>query len=282
MAALLLEIKEGDEIIMPAFTFVSTANAFVLRGAKIVFADSRSDFPGIDESSIENLINTHTKAIVVVHYAGIATNMDLIMSLAGKYGLYVIEDAAQAIESYYTGSDGIKKPLGSIGHLAAFSFHETKNIICGEGGMLVINDTQFINRAEIIWEKGTNRNAFFRGEIDKYNWVDIGSSFLLSDLLASFLWAQIENISDIQLRRISIWQKYYQQLSQWASLNNITLPFIPDYASNNGHMFYLVCNSNHERNLIIDCLKLIKYWQLSIIKIWHRVHLCAIRVIIKI
>ena len=180
MSAILINIKEGDEVIMPSYTFVSTANAFVLRGAKIIFVDSRKDHPGMDEEAIESLITDRTKAIVPVHYAGVACNMDKIMDLAHKYNLFVIEDAAQGIDSFYTGKDGIKRPLGSIGHLAAFSFHETKNIISGEGGMLVVNDQQFSERAEIIWEKGTNRSAFFRGSIDKYGWVDVGSSFLPS------------------------------------------------------------------------------------------------------
>ena len=182
MAAILINLKEGDEVIMPSYTFVSTSNAFVLRGAKIVFADSYSDNPNIDADAIEALITPKTKAIVPVHYAGIACDMDKIMELATKYNLFVVEDAAQAIDSFYTGKDGIKKALGSIGHLAAFSFHETKNIIAGEGGMLAINDAQFTDRAEIIWEKGTNRSAFFRGTVDKYGWVDIGSSFLPSEI----------------------------------------------------------------------------------------------------
>ena len=181
MCAILLNIKEGDEVIMPSYTFVSTANAFVLRGAKIIFADSKSGNPNIDETKIETLITNKTKALVVVHYAGIACEMDTIMALAKKYNLFVVEDAAQAIESFYKG-----KSLGSIGHLATFSFHETKNIQCGEGGLLAINDKQFIKRAEIIWEKGTNRSAFFRGDVDKYGWVDIGSSFLPSELNAAY------------------------------------------------------------------------------------------------
>jgi dTDP-4-amino-4,6-dideoxygalactose transaminase len=193
MAAILIEVKEGDEVIMPSYTFVSTANAFVIRGAKIVFVDSGIDNPNMDVSKIEALITPKTKAIVAVHYAGMACDMDVIMTLANKYKLFVIEDAAQSIHSFYKG-----KPLGSIGHFAAFSFHETKNIISGEGGMLVINDEQFIKRAEIIREKGTNRSQFFRGEINKYDWVDIGSSFLPSDIIAAFLYAQLENIEKIQ------------------------------------------------------------------------------------
>ncbi|MEM0541961.1 dTDP-4-amino-4,6-dideoxygalactose transaminase [Flavobacterium sp. j3] len=255
MAAILIDIKEGDEVIMPSYTFVSTANAFVLRGAKIVFADSRLDHPGIDEDQLESLITSKTKAIVPVHYAGVACDMDKIMNLANQYGLYVIEDAAQAIDSFYTGKDGIKKALGSIGHLAAFSFHETKNIISGEGGMLAINDRKFAERAEIIWEKGTNRSAFFRGEVDKYGWVDIGSSFLPSEIIAAFLWAQLENLEDIQQVRIAHWENYHQKLQEWTSDNLIQLPVIPSYATNNGHMFYLICKNLKQRTTIIDNLK---------------------------
>lgn len=254
MAAILIDIQEGDEVIMPSYTFVSTANAFVLRGAKIVFADSRSDHPNIDESKIESLITPRTKAIVPVHYAGVACEMDTIMALAEKYDLFVIEDAAQAIDSYYTGKNGTRA-LGSIGHLAAFSFHETKNIISGEGGLLAINDERFITRAEIIWEKGTNRSAFFRGEVDKYGWVDIGSSFLPSEIIAAFLWAQLENIEQIQSRRKKIWQDYENILKNWASKHSINLPSVPKYATNNAHMFYLVCESLQQRTAIIDQLK---------------------------
>ena len=196
MAAILLDIQPGDEIIAPSYTFVSTVNAFVLRGAKIIFADSSAESPNMDVNLVESLITSKTKAIVPVHYAGIACDMDPLIALAAKYGIHIVEDAAQAIDSYYKG-----KVLGSIGTLAAFSFHETKNIISGEGGMLVINDKQFVGRAEIIREKGTNRSAFFRGEVDKYNWVDIGSSFLPSDLIAAFLYAQIEQLDVIQQKR---------------------------------------------------------------------------------
>lgn len=255
MAAILINIKEGDEVIMPSYTFVSTANAFVLRGAKIIFADSRTDHPGMDENNIEALITSKTKAIVPVHYAGVACDMDKIMDLAETYNLFVIEDAAQAIDSYYTGKDGIPKPLGSIGHLGAFSFHETKNIISGEGGMLVINDTQFADRAEIIWEKGTNRSAFFRGEVDKYGWVDVGSSFLPSEIIAAFLWAQLENLDTIQQVRKMHWEQYNTALQDWATENEIQLPVIPSYATNNGHMFYLICKNLEQRTAIIDKLK---------------------------
>jgi dTDP-4-amino-4,6-dideoxygalactose transaminase len=250
MAAILINIQPGDEVIMPSFTFVSTANAFVLRGAKIIFADSRPDHPGIDEDLLESLITPKTKAIVPVHYAGIACDMDKIMALANKYSIFVIEDAAQAIDSYYKG-----KPLGSIGHLATFSFHETKNISSGEGGMLIVNDKQFEKRAEIIWEKGTNRSAFFRGEVDKYGWVDVGSSFLPSDLIAAVLWAQLETLEVIQLKRRKIWQEYYKKLQEKEIYGKFRLPIIPDYASNNAHMFYLIMNSIEARTDLIQKLK---------------------------
>jgi len=255
MAAILLEIEPGDEVIVPSYTFVSTANAFVLRGAKIIFADSRKDHPGIDEKKIEELITSKTKAIVPVHYAGIACDMDTIMELADRYNLFVVEDAAQAIDSYYTGKDGKRRVLGSIGHLAAFSFHETKNIISGEGGMIVINDTRFSDRAEIIWEKGTNRSAFFKGEVDKYGWVDIGSSFLPSEIISAFLWAQLENLNNIQARRIELWEAYNETLQNWADNNSISLPKIPEYATNNAHMFYIVCQDIRQRSKIISALK---------------------------
>lgn len=254
MAALLLNIQQGDEVIIPSFTFVSTANAFVLRGAKIVFADSSATSPNLDVSLIEALITPKTKAIVVVHYAGIANDMDAITSLAQQHNIYIVEDAAQAINSYYTGSNGITKPLGSIGHLGAFSFHETKNIISGEGGMLVINDEKLIERAEIIWEKGTNRSAFFRGEVDKYVWVDVGSSFYPSDMIAAFLWAQLENLQTIQNKRLELWHSYYQILKPIKDKGLLQLPEIPAYATNNAHIFYILCNSLEERTHISSSL----------------------------
>lgn len=250
MAAILLNIKDGDEVLMPSYTFVSTANAFVLRGAKIIFIDSRDDHPGMDESKIESLITSKTKAIVVVHYAGVACDMDVVMNIANKHQLFVVEDAAQAIDSYYNG-----KPLGSIGHLGAFSFHETKNIQSGEGGLLTINDERFIDRSEIIWEKGTNRSAFFRGEVDKYGWVDIGSSFLPSELNAAYLYAQLEQLDDIQKARISIWNQYHSQLLDWANANHMLLPKIPEYATNNAHMLYLICENLEQRTNLINHLK---------------------------
>lgn len=250
MAAILIEIKPGDEVIIPSYTFVSTANAFVLRGAKIVFADSESKTPNLDPDALEQLISEKTKAIVPVHYAGIACDMDRIMGIAEKYNLYVVEDAAQAIDSYYKG-----KPLGSIGHLAAMSFHETKNIISGEGGMLIINDERFVRRAEIIWEKGTNRAEFFRGEVDKYGWVDIGSSFLPSEIIAAFLYAQLENLDDIQSKRRKIWDYYYKNLKFLEEKGHIKLPYLPEYATNNSHMFYIVCENLNIRTDLINTLK---------------------------
>ena len=250
MCAILANIQAGDEVIVPSYTFVSTALAFVRQGAKIIFADSYADNPNIDADSIETLITPRTKAIVPVHYAGIACDMDKIMALAAKYNLLVIEDAAQAVDAFYK-----NKPLGSIGHLAAFSFHETKNIISGEGGMLAINDERFVHRSEIIWEKGTNRAEFFRGEVNKYGWVDTGSSFLPSEVIAAFLWAQLENLDDIQRRRKEIWNIYYEGLKPLADKGFFRLPVIPNYATNNAHMFYLVCNSLEDRTKLIAHLK---------------------------
>ena len=250
MAAILLDIKEGDEVIMPSFTFVSTANAFILRGGNIVFADSMPDDPNMDLSKIEGLITSKTKVIVVVHYAGVANDMDVVMDIAKRHNLFVVEDAAQAIDSYYKG-----RSLGSIGHLAAFSFHETKNIMSGEGGMLVINDERFMHRAEIIREKGTNRSAFFRGEVDKYGWVDIGSSFLPSEIVAAFLFAQLENIDAIQTRRKQIWKMYHEQLSELRDEGLIRFQDVPDYATNNAHMFYIICRDLKTRTLLIAYLK---------------------------
>lgn len=249
MAAILLDIQPGDEVILPSYTFVSTANAFILKGAKLVFADSSSENPNIDASLLESLVTSRTKAIVVVHYAGMACDMDEVMTLADKHQLFVVEDAAQAIDSFYKG-----RPLGGIGHLSAFSFHETKNIISGEGGMLVINDEQFVERAEIIWEKGTNRSAFFRGEIDKYGWVDIGSSFLPSEIISAFLFAQLENLERIQYKRKEIWDTYFDAFSNVERIR-FQLPNVPDYSTNNGHMFYIVCQSLEDRNHLIQFLK---------------------------
>lgn len=252
MAAILANIVSGDEVIVPSYTFVSSALPFVRQQARIVFADSYSNNPNIDADKIEVLITNKTKAIVVVHYAGIACDMEKIMDIAERHNLIVIEDAAQAIDSYYVFKDGTKKALGSIGHLGAFSFHETKNIISGEGGMLTINDESLIGRAEIIWEKGTNRSSFFRGEINKYGWVDTGSSFLPSEIISAFLWAQLENIEKIQQKRLEIWNRYHVAFE---SNENIILPFIPDYATNNAHMFFIVCKNLSVRTQLIAKLK---------------------------
>ena len=256
MAAILCDIQVGDEVIVPSYTFVSSANAFALRGAKIVFVDSYLDNPNIDPEEIEKHITSKTKAIVPVHYAGVACDMEAIMNLAKQHNLFVVEDAAQAIDSYYTFSDGTKKALGSIGHFAAFSFHETKNIIAGEGGMLVINDEKYFDRAEIIREKGTNRSAFFRGEVNKYGWVDLGSSFLPSEIISAFLYAQLENLDKIQTKRIAIWSYYAEKLASLQEQNKIQLPTIPSYATNNAHMFYIVCRNYEERTALIQALKL--------------------------
>jgi dTDP-4-amino-4,6-dideoxygalactose transaminase len=259
MAAILCNIQPEDEVIAPSYTFVSTVNAFVLRGAKIVFADCEAARPNIDAAAIEALITPRTRAIVPVHYAGMACDMDSIMALAAKYNLLVVEDAAQAVDSFYLG-----KPLGSLGHMAAFSFHETKNIISGEGGMFVANDSSFASRAEIIREKGTNRSAFFRGEVDKYGWVDIGSSFLPADTVAAFLFAQAENLDAIQNRRKHIWQMYHDGLQGLAQCGAVELPSIPEYATNNGHMFYLVCRDLEQRSGLIAHLK-----QRGIMAVFH-------------
>ncbi|HFQ5410950.1 TPA: dTDP-4-amino-4,6-dideoxygalactose transaminase [Vibrio vulnificus] len=250
MAAILLDIQPDDEVIAPSYTFVSTVNAFALRGAKIVFADSYDDHPNIDPQHIENLITPKTKAIVVVHYAGVACDMDSIMALAKQYDIPVVEDAAQAIDGYYKG-----RPLGSIGTFGTFSFHETKNIIAGEGGLLAINDEKYVHRAEIIREKGTNRSSFFRGEVAKYGWVDIGSSFLPSDMIAAYLYAQLENMDDIQTRRKAIWQRYHDNLCGLLIGSGIELPIVADYSTNNAHMFYLVCKSLEQRTSLIQFLK---------------------------
>lgn len=252
MAAMLAHIEAGDEVIIPSYTFVSTALAYVRQGAKIIFADSYKDNPNIDADTIESLITPKTKAIVVVHYAGIACDMEKIMNIAERHQLIVIEDAAQAIDSFYTFSDGRKKALGSIGHFGAFSFHETKNIISGEGGMLTINDEQYIDRAEVIWEKGTNRSQFFRGEINKYGWVDTGSSFLPSEIISAFLWAQLENLDKIQKRRLQIWNQYFENLK---NISSVSIPQIPDYATNNAHMFYLIFDNIDDRSHMIKYLK---------------------------
>ncbi|MBQ6723172.1 MAG: dTDP-4-amino-4,6-dideoxygalactose transaminase [Paludibacteraceae bacterium] len=257
MCAMLCDLKPGDEVIIPSYTFVSTALAFLREGAKVVFADSMKRNPNLDAEAIEALITPRTKVIVPVHYAGVACDMDRIMEIANRHNLLVVEDAAQAIDSFYTSN--IKHqtlPLGSIGHLAAFSFHETKNITAGgEGGLLVVNDERFIRRAEILWEKGTNRAEFFRGAVNKYGWVDMGSSFLPAEINAAFLWAQLENLDEIQSKRKALWETYYKLLKPLADKQFFKLPDLPEYASNNAHMFYLVFPSLEKRTALIQHLK---------------------------
>ena len=257
MCAMLCDLQRGDEVIIPSYTFVSTALAFLREGAKVVFADSMQRNPNLDAEALESLITPRTRVIVPVHYAGVACDMDAIMSVAEKYNLLVVEDAAQAIDSYYTSNITHQTlPLGGIGHLAAFSFHETKNITSGgEGGLLVINDERFIRRAEIIWEKGTNRAEFFRGEVNKYGWVDMGSSFLPAEINAAFLWAQLENLNEIQSKRKKLWQTYYEHLQQLADKGFFQLPNLPKYASNNAHMFYLLLPDLEKRTTLIKYLK---------------------------
>ena len=251
MAAILCDVQPGDEVIVPSYTFVSSALAFVRQGARIIFADSCKNNPNIDPDKLEALITSKTKVIVPVHYAGVACDMDKIMEIASKHNILVVEDAAQAIDSYYKG-----KPLGGIGHLGCFSFHETKNVTAGgEGGLLVVNDDSFMRRAEIIWEKGTNRAEFFRGMVNKYGWVDTGSSFLPSEINSAFLWAQLESLETIQSRRQSIWNQYYNGLKPLAENGFFKLPDIPRYATNNAHMFYFVCRSFEERTALISFLK---------------------------
>lgn len=263
MASVLLDLKNGDEVIVPSYTFVSTVNAFILRGAMPVFVDIRKDTKNIDENLIEKKITKNTKAIFVVHYAGIACNMDKIMSIAEAYNLHVVEDAAQAINSKYK-----DKYLGTIGTFGCYSFHETKNVICGEGGALVINDERFIERAEIIREKGTNRSKFFRGEVDKYSWVDIGSSYLPSDLLSAFLYAQLESMDSIQTKRKIIYERYYESLKDLSRQGIIQLPYCPENCFQNYHMFYLLMNNESERDRLISYLN-----EQSIKSVFHYVPL---------
>ena len=249
MCAMLCDLGPGDEVIVPSYTFVSTALAFLREGAKVVFADSGPENPNITVETIKPLINKHTKVIAVVHYAGVACDMDAVMKLADEHHLLVVEDAAQSVDSYYKG-----RALGGIGHLGAFSFHETKNISCGEGGLLVINDERFFRRADIIWEKGTNRAEFYRGMVNKYGWCDKGSSFLPAEIVAAYLYAQLEQLSDIQAKRKHIWELYYQGLS--GNIDpEIRLPDIPEYATNNAHVFYLVCPSLAYRTQLMGYLK---------------------------
>ena len=259
MSALLLDIQMHDEIIVPSFTFPSTANAFVLRGAVPIFADIRPDTLNIDERKLAKLITPRTRAVVVVHYAGISCEMDAILDIAAEYNIAVIEDNAHGLFGKYHG-----KPLGTFGQMGTQSFHETKNLSCGEGGALVINDESFIERAEYIREKGTNRSRFFRDEIDKYSWIDIGSSYVMSDLLAAYLYAQLEAADEIQTRRRKIWTRYETELGEWARENHVKMPFVPDYCEQAHHIFYLVFPSFEERTEMIDFLK-----KRNILSIFH-------------
>jgi dTDP-4-amino-4,6-dideoxygalactose transaminase len=264
MAAILLDVQAGDEVIMPSYTFVSTANAFVLRDAKIVFVDLRPDTMNMDETKIEQAITDKTKVIVPVHYAGVACEMDTIMDIANRHNLFVVEDAAQGMMSSYKG-----KALGTIGHLGAFSFHETKNYTsAGEGGLLIINDEKFIQRAEIIREKGTNRSLFFRGMVDKYSWVDIGSSYLMNDVSAAYLWGQLEKADEINQNRLATWKKYYDALKILESKGLIELPIIPDFCIQNAHMFYLKVKDMAERTNLLEYLK-----ENNILAVFHYVPL---------
>lgn len=250
IAAMLADIRAGDEVIMPSYTFVSTANAFVLRGAVPVFVDIRPDTLNIDETKIEAAITERTRAIVPVHYAGVACEMDTIMDIARRHNLIVIEDAAQGIMSTYKG-----RPLGSIGHLGALSFHETKNIIAGEGGALLINAPQFVERAEIIREKGTNRSQFFRGQVDKYTWVDVGSSYLPGEIVAAFLWAQMEEADTINQRRLDIWANYHQWFASVEKAGKVKRPTVPRECTHNAHMYYLMFPNLEARSAVISRLK---------------------------
>jgi len=250
MSALLLDIQPGDEVILPDFTFVSTVNAFVLRGARPIFADVRADTLNLDESQLERHITSRTKAIIVVHYAGVGCEMDAILEIANRHNIPIVEDNAHGLFGSYKG-----KPLGSFGALATQSFHETKNITCGEGGALIINDSSLIERAEIIREKGTNRSRFFRGQVDKYTWVDIGSSYLPSEILAAYLFAQLECWQEIQEKRTTIWNHYQQELQPWAEERSVHLPSVPVYCNQPSHMFYMLMPSLEERQALIAHLK---------------------------
>ncbi len=273
MAALLSNLKPGDEVIMPSYTFVSTANAFALRGANIVFADSGNENPNIDATKIEELITEKTRVIVVVHYGGIACDMDHIMEIASRHNLIVIEDAAQALDGFHKG-----KHLGTIGSFGTFSFHETKNITSGEGGMIAVNDPSKITAAEIIWEKGTNRAAFARGEVEKYEWVSLGSSFLPNELTAAFLFAQLNSIDDIQKKRLEIWQSYYDKLNDAHLEEYVTLPYVPEFARHNGHLFYIVTKSSEIRDNLLNYLHsngiqaVFHYLSLHNSPYYHKIH----------
>ena len=250
MSALLLEIEPGDEVIVPSFTFVSTVNAFVLRGARPIFADIRPDTLNLDENQLERHFSNRTRAIVAVHYAGVGCEMDAISSLANRRNISVVEDNAHGLFGSYK-----RKPLGTLGALATLSFHETKNVTCGEGGALIINDPKYIERAEILRDKGTNRGRFFRGDVDKYTWVDLGSSFLPSDILAAFLHAQLEAREEIQSKRRRVWNYYNEQLWSWAQQNDVRLPTVPPHCEQSYHMFYMILPTKEQRDALIQHLK---------------------------
>jgi dTDP-4-amino-4,6-dideoxygalactose transaminase len=250
MCAILCDVKPGDEVIMPSFTFVSTANAFALQGARIKFIDIRPDTLNMDESTLESLITERTKVIVPVHYAGVGCEMDYIMNIAEQYNLQVVEDAAQGVNSTYRG-----RFLGTIGQLGTYSFHETKNFICGEGGALAVNDPKFQERAEIVLKRGTNRTQFMRGEVDHYSWVDAGSSYLMSDLLAAFLYAQLENMDQINKKRNDIWDFYHKALIPLANEGNLRLPYIPPYCESNAHLYYIILQDEDVRDSLMQYLK---------------------------
>lgn len=250
LAALLLDVQPGDEVILPSFTFVSTANAFALRGAKLVFADSLPDHPNLDPAQVEALVTPRTRAVVPVHYAGVAVDLDPILAVAARRGFAVVEDAAQAVEATYRG-----RPLGAIGDLGAFSFHETKNIHCGEGGAALVNRPELAGRAEILREKGTNRAAFFRGQVDKYGWVDVGSSFLPSDILAAILWAQLEQLDEIARNRLALWGRYHEALAPLEARGVLRRPTLPAFAGHNAHAYYLVLPDEPTRARLIAHLK---------------------------
>ena len=247
MAALLMDLKEGDEVILPSFTFVSTTSPFILRGANLVFVDSRTDHPNMDMDKVEELITDKTKVLLVMHYGGVAVDMDKAVALAKKYNLILIEDVAHAIDSYYKG-----KALGTFGDFAVFSFHETKNVSSGEGGMLAVNNELYINSADIIWDKGTNRAAFERGEVDQYEWVGLGASYMPSDMISGMLYAQLENMEEIQKKRIQIWDRYFKNLTVLEEKHLAQIPHIPDYATNNGHLFYLLLENKIQRDALIE------------------------------
>jgi dTDP-4-amino-4,6-dideoxygalactose transaminase len=250
MCALLLNLGPGDEVILPSFTFVSTANAFLLRGVTLKFADSAPDHPNMDLDHVEKLISPRTRAIVVVHYGGVACDMLRLRNLAMRHGARIVEDAAHSIDAYYNG-----RPLGSIGDLAAFSFHETKNVAAGEGGLLAVNDPALAERAEIIWEKGTNRCQFYRGEIDKYGWIDVGSSFLASELTAAVLWAQLERLEDLQKSRLRVWSRYHNVLSPYIKNNIVKVTPLPEYATNNAHLYAIICSSLQARTELLSHMR---------------------------